>query len=83
MNKLWGKIGDDIGLEVVVDEEVEQNDEDREVENILKKGKEMKRKLATGTVHNIFMSDRSNSVQYSTHLNCNIYYNAMSNMSYI
>ena len=51
---------------MVADEEVEQNDEDREVENILKKGKEMKRKLATGTVHNIFMSDRLNSVQYST-----------------
>ena len=83
MNKLWGEIGDDVGLEVVVDEEVEQNDEDREVENILKKGKEMKRKLATGTVHNIFMLDRSNSVQYSTCLNSNIYYNAMSNMSYI
>ena len=66
MNKSRGKIGDDIGLEVVADEEVEQNDEDREVENILKKGKEMKRKLATGTVHNIFMSDRPNSVQYST-----------------
>ena len=28
-----------------------------------KKGKEMKRKLATGTVHNIFMSDTLNSVQ--------------------
>ena len=36
-----------------MDEEVEQEEEDREVENILKKGKEMKRKLATGTVHNI------------------------------
>ena len=35
MNKSWGEIGDDIGLEVVADEEVEQNDEDREVENIL------------------------------------------------
>ena len=76
-----GEIGDDIGLEVVADEEVEQDEEDREVENILKKGKEMKRKLATGTIHNILMSDRSNSVQYSTHLNSNIYYNAMSNMS--
>ena len=83
MNKLWGEIGDDVGLEVVADEEVEQNDEDREVENILKKGKETKRKLAIGTVHNIFMSDRSNSVQYSTHLKNNVSYNAMSNMSYI
>ena len=83
MNKLWGEIGDDIGLEVVAVEEVEQNDEDREVQNILKKGKETKRKLATGTVHNFFMSDTSNSVQYSTHLTNNIYYNAMSNMLYI
>ena len=53
MNKSWGEIGDEVGLEVMVDEEVEQEEEDREVENILKKGKEMKRKLATGTVHNI------------------------------
>ena len=83
MNKSWGEIGEDMGLEVVVDEEVEQNDEDREVENILKKGKETKRKLATGTVHNIFMLDTSNNVQYSTRLKNNIYYNAMSNMSYI
>ena len=83
MNKSWGEIGDDVGLEIVADEEVEQNDEDREVENILKKGKETKRKLATSTVHNIFMSDMSNSVQYSTRLKNNIYHNAMSNMSYI
>ena len=83
MNKSWGEIGEDVGLEVVADEEVEQNDEDREVENILKKGKGTKRKLATGTVHNSFMSDTSNSVQYSTHLKNNIYYNAMLNMSYI
>ena len=76
-----GEIGDDIGLEVVVDEEVEQEEEDREVENILKKGKETKSKSATGMVHDILMSDRSNSVQYRTHLNNNIYYNAMSNMS--
>ena len=81
LNKSWGEIWDDIGLEVVADEEVEQEEEDREVENILKKGKEMKRKLATGTVYDILMSDRSNSVQYSTCLNNNIYYNAMLNMS--
>ena len=49
MNKSWGKIGDEVGLEVVVDEEVEQEEEDRKVENILMKGKEMKWKLATGT----------------------------------
>ena len=34
---------------MVADEEVQQEEEDREVENILMKGKEMKRKLATGT----------------------------------
>ena len=49
MNKSWGEIGDEVGLEVVVDEEVEQEEEDREVQNILMKGKEMKRKLATGS----------------------------------
>ena len=64
MNKSWGEIGDDVGLEVMVDEEVEQEEEDREVENILKKGKEMKRKLATGTVHNI--SCQTGRTVYST-----------------
>ena len=54
LNKSWGEIGDDVGLEVVVDEEVEQEEEDREVENILKKVKETKRKLATGMVHDIW-----------------------------
>ena len=43
-----GEIGDEVGLEEVVDEEVEQEEEDREVENILMKGKETKRKFATG-----------------------------------
>ena len=62
LNKSWGEIGDNVGLEVLADEEVEQEEEDREVENILKKGKETKRKLATSTVHDILMSDRSNSV---------------------
>ena len=37
-----------MGLEVISDEEVEQNDEDREVEKLLEKGKEAKRKLAKG-----------------------------------
>ena len=64
MNKLWGEIGDDVGLDVVVDEEVEQEEEDREVENILQKGKEMKRKLATGTVHRV--SCRTGQTVYST-----------------
>ena len=53
LKKSWGEIEDDIGLEVVADEEVEHEKEDREVENILEKGKETKSKLATGTVHDI------------------------------
>ena len=64
MNKSWGEIGANIGLEVMADEEVEQEEKDREVENILKKGKETKRKLATGTVHNI--SCRTGQTVYST-----------------
>ena len=36
-------------LEVVEDMEVEQDEEDREVEKILQKGKETTRKLAMGT----------------------------------
>ena len=62
--QVMGEIGDNFGLEVVADEEVEQEEEDREVENILKKGKEMKRKLATGMVHNI--SWRTGQTVYST-----------------
>ena len=42
-----GKGGEDVGLVVVDDDDVEQ-EEDREVERILAKGKEAKRKLATG-----------------------------------
>ena len=49
MKKLWVKVGEDVGLVVVDDDEVEQEEEDREVERILAKGKEAKRKLATGT----------------------------------
>ena len=48
MKKLWVKVGEDVGLVVVDDDEVEQEEEDREVERILAKGKEAKRKLATG-----------------------------------
>ena len=49
MRKPWMEMGETVGLEVVEDEEVEQEEEDREVEKILMKGKETKRKLATGT----------------------------------
>ena len=48
MKKSWGKVGEDVGLVVVNDNDVEQEEEDREVERILAKGKEAKRKLATG-----------------------------------
>ena len=48
MKKSWVKLGEDVGLVVVDDDEVEQEEEDREVERILAKGKEAKRKLVTG-----------------------------------
>ena len=50
--KNWYALGEVIGLDIVDDEEVdeaEQDDEDKEVEKIIKRGKEAKRKLATGT----------------------------------
>ena len=40
--------GERVGLEVIDDEYIEQQEEDRQVEQIIRKGKEMKRKLATG-----------------------------------
>ena len=48
MKKLWVTLGDDVRLVVVDDDEVEQEEEDREVERILVKGKETKWKLVTG-----------------------------------
>ena len=48
MRKSWVKLGEEVGLVVVDDDEVEQEEEDREVERIITKGKEAKRKLATG-----------------------------------
>ena len=48
MKKSWAKVREDVGLIVVDDDDVEQEEEDREVERILVKGKEAKRKLATG-----------------------------------
>ena len=48
MQKLWVEMGESVGLEFVEDEDVEQEEEDREVEKILAKGKESNRKLATG-----------------------------------
>ena len=43
MRKSWVQLGQDIGLMVVEDDTVEQEDEDREVEKIITKGKEAKR----------------------------------------
>ena len=48
MKKSWAKVGEDVGLIVVDDDDVEQEEEDREVNRILVKEKETKRKLATG-----------------------------------
>ena len=48
MKKSWAKVEEDVRLVVVDDDDVEQEEEDREVERILAKGKEAKRKLATG-----------------------------------
>ena len=48
MKKSWAKVGEDVRLIVVDNDDVEQEEEDREVERILAKGKEAKRKLATG-----------------------------------
>ena len=48
MAKLWMKMGERVRLEVIDDEDVEQQEEDREVEQIIRKETETKRKLATG-----------------------------------
>ena len=53
-----------VGLEVVEDEEVEQDEENREVEKIIQKGKEIKRKLATGKY--ITISCQTGQTVYST-----------------
>ena len=58
------------GLVVVDDDEVEQEEEDREVERILAKGKEAKRKLATGMyAFNVELVEQDCTVQYSTNKN--------------
>ena len=49
-----------MGLDIIDDEEVEQDEEDREVEQLLNTGKEAKRKLTKG------MSNRSNLIVHST-----------------
>ena len=66
MKKSWVEVGADVGL-VVDNDEVEQEEEDREVERILAKGKEAKRKLATGMYgFNVKLIEQDGTVQYST-----------------
>ena len=60
---MWEELGEQFGVDVIDDEEVEQDEEDREVEKIINTGREAKRKLAKGTV---LMSDRLNLIMYST-----------------
>ena len=70
MKKSWAKVGEDVGLVVVDHDDVEQEEEDREVERILVKGKEAKRKLATGMYRfNVKLIKKHCSVQYSTYKN--------------
>ena len=70
MKKSWVEVREDVGLIVVDDDEVEQEEEDREVERILAKGKEAKRKLATGMYGFIVEPiEQDCTVQYSTYKN--------------
>ena len=70
MKKSWVKVREDVRLVVVNDDEVEQEEEDREVERILAKGKEAKRKLATGMYRfNVKLVKKDCTVQYSTYKN--------------
>ena len=74
MKKSWVKVGEDVGLIVVNDDDVEQEEEDREVERILAEGKEGRRKLATGMYgFNVELIKKHCTVQYSTYKN-HLYY---------
>ena len=67
--KSWAKVGEDVRLIVVDEDDVEQ-EEDREVERILVKGKEAKRKLATGMYgFNVELIEKDCTVEYSTYKN--------------
>ena len=60
-----GKVGEEVGLVVVDNDVVEQEEEDKEVERILAKGKEAKRKLATGMYRfNVKLIKQDCTVQY-------------------
>ena len=70
MKKSWVKMREDVGLIVVNDDEVEQEEEDREVERILAKGKKTKRKLVTGIYgFNVELIEQDCTAQYSTYKN--------------
>ena len=61
-------MGEDGGLVVVNDDEVEQEEEDREVERILAKGKEAKRKLVTGMYRfKVELIEQDCTIQNSTY----------------
>ena len=49
--RAWEDIGQELGMDVLDDEEVEQDEADREVEKIIKQGKDAKRKLTKGKVY--------------------------------
>ena len=67
MRKLWVQFREEVGLDVVEDDVVEQDNEDREVEKIITKGKEAKRKLATGMYgFNVELVIQDCTLQYST-----------------
>ena len=70
MKKLWVEVGEDVGLIVVDDDEVEQEEDDRELESILAKGEEAKRKLVTGMYgFNVKLIKQDCAVQYNTYKN--------------
>ena len=64
MRKSWTEMEEQVELEMVEDEELEQDEEDREVEKILEKGKEMKRKLATSIYRFCVKHVKQCKVQY-------------------
>ena len=76
MKKLWIKLGEEVGLVVVDDDVVEQEEKDREVERIIGKGKEAKRKLVTDMYgFNVELVEQDCTVQYSTvHIRINYTY---------
>ena len=63
MARLWEELGERVGLKVVDEEEVEQDEEDSEVENFLERGKET-RKLVTGMYRFYVKHVKQCTVQY-------------------